>query len=320
MAGSAGITLTADPALAAAVEAWLAWLADERRMSRHTLDGYSRDVAAFLGFLQVHLGERPTLAALAGLQTSDLRAYLARRLGDGLAKTSAARHLSSLRALFKYLDRRGLVVNGAIRALRTPRQPKSLPKSLSVLEAADSLAEAGGLAWKPWMGKRDTALLTLLYGCGLRLGEALSLTPADLSDGEVLRVTGKGDKQRIVPMLPVVREMIDAYLAASPFPMTSSQPLFRGARGGALNPGVVQRQVRRLRAHLGLPDSATPHALRHSFATHLLQGGGDLRAIQELLGHASLSTTQRYTANDAEGLAAIHAKAHPRARKTSLAA
>ncbi|MFY7962497.1 MAG: tyrosine recombinase XerC [Elsteraceae bacterium] len=320
MAGSAGITLTADPSLAAAIEAWLAWLGDERRLSPHTLDGYGRDVAAFLDFLQDHLGERPSLASLAALSTSDLRAYLARRLGSGLAKTSAARHLSSLRALFKYLERRELVANPAIRALRTPRQPKSLPKSLTVMEAADSLAEVDGLAWKPWMGKRDTALLTLLYGCGLRLGEALSLTGADLTDGELLRVTGKGDKQRVVPMLPVVREAIDAYRAASPFPITANQPLFRGARGGPLNPGVVQRQVRRLRAHLGLPDSATPHALRHSFATHLLQGGGDLRAIQELLGHASLSTTQRYTANDAEGLAAIHAKAHPRARKTSLAA
>lgn len=320
MAGSAGIAFTADPALAAAVEAWLAWLGDERRLSPHTLDGYGRDVAAFLDFLQDHLGERPTLAALAALQTSDLRAYLARRLGAGLAKTSAARHLSSLRALFKYLERRGLVANAAIRALRTPRQPKSLPKSLTVIEAADSLAEVDGLAWKPWMGKRDTALLTLLYGCGLRLGEALALTGADLADGDLLRVTGKGNKQRVVPMLPVVMEAIEAYRAACPFPITASQPLFRGARGGPLNPGVVQRQVRRLRAHLGLPDSATPHALRHSFATHLLQGGGDLRAIQELLGHASLSTTQRYTANDAEGLAAIHAKAHPRARKTSLAA
>ena len=320
MAGSSGISFTADPDLTAAVEIWLAWLADERRMSRHTIDGYGRDVAAFLSFLQEHQGERPTLAVMRALQTSDLRAYLARRLTGGLAKTSAARHLSSLRALFKHLERRGLVANPAIRVLRTPRQPKSLPKSLTVLEAADSLAEVDGLAWKPWMGKRDTALLTLLYGCGLRLGEALSLTGADLPEGEVLRVTGKGDKQRIVPMLPVVREAIDAYLQASPYPFVPSQPLFRGARGGPLNPGVVQRQVRRLRAHLGLPDSATPHALRHSFATHLLQGGGDLRAIQELLGHASLSTTQRYTANDAEGLAAIHAKAHPRARKTSLAA
>ena len=320
MAGSSGISFTADPDLAAAVEIWLAWLADERRMSRHTIDGYGRDVAAFLSFLQEHRGERPTLAVMRALQTSDLRAYLARRLTGGLAKTSAARHLSSLRALFKHLERRGLVANPAIRVLRTPRQPKSLPKSLTVLEAADSLAEVDGLAWKPWMGKRDTALLTLLYGCGLRLGEALALTGADLPEDEVLRVTGKGDKQRIVPMLPVVREAIDAYIQASPYPVGPSQPLFRGARGGALNPGVVQRQVRRLRAHLGLPDSATPHALRHSFATHLLQGGGDLRAIQELLGHASLSTTQRYTANDAEGLAAIHAKAHPRARKTSLAA
>ncbi len=320
MAGSAGITLAADPSLTGAVADWLAWLADERRMSRHTIDGYGRDVAAFLQFLQDHVGERPALATLTGLQTSDLRAYLARRLNDGLAKSSAARHLSSLRALFKHLERRGLIANAAIRTLRTPRLPKSLPKSLTVAEAADSLSEADGLAWKPWMGKRDVALLTLLYGCGLRLGEALSLTGGDLCDGEVLRVTGKGDKQRIVPMLPIVREAIETYLATSPYAITPSQPLFRGARGGPLNPGVVQRQVRRLRAHLGLPDSATPHALRHSFATHLLQGGGDLRAIQELLGHASLSTTQRYTANDAEGLAAIHAKAHPRARKTPLAA
>jgi integrase/recombinase XerC len=298
----------------AAATGWLDWLTHEKRASVHSVDGYGRDLAAFLTFLQMHLGHLPGLADLAGLTPADFRAYLAQRFNDGLARSSAARALSALRGFFRFLDRRGLCANAALGTVRTPRLPKSVPKALSEDEAAHSLETIETLALHPWMGKRDLALLTLLYGCGLRLGEALGLSRSEAPRGDALVVTGKGNKQRVVPVLPVVRDAIDDYLAHCPFQQAPEGPLFVGARGGALNPGVVQRQVRRLRAALGLPDSATPHALRHSFATHLLASGGDLRSIQELLGHASLSTTQRYTTVDATRLMEIHRAAHPRAR------
>ncbi|MBI3516084.1 MAG: tyrosine recombinase XerC [Proteobacteria bacterium] len=313
--GSAALLRFAgDAAVAAACTGWLDWLAHEKRASPHSVDGYGRDVAAFLDFLQGHLGQAPGLADLAQLTPADFRAYLAHRFDAGLARSSAARGLSALRGFFRFLERRGLAANAALGVVRTPRLPKSVPKALSEDEAAQSLETIEGLALHPWMGKRDLALLTLLYGCGLRLGEALGLTRAQVPRGDALMVTGKGNKQRVVPVLPIVREALDDYLAACPFQLAPDAPLFVGARGGALNPGVVQRQVRRLRAALGLPDTATPHALRHSFATHLLGSGGDLRSIQELLGHASLSTTQRYTTVDSTRLLEIHRAAHPRGR------
>ena len=310
----AAIGFAGDRAVIAAATSWLDWLTHEKRASPHSVDGYGRDLAAFLGFLQGHLGHLPGLADLAGLAPADFRAYLAQRFADGLARSSAARALSALRGFFLFLDRRGLCANAAFGTVKTPRLPKSVPKALSEDEAAHSLETVEALALHPWMGKRDLALLTLLYGCGLRLGEALALTHGEAPRGDALMVTGKGNKQRVVPVLPAVREAIDDYLAHCPFQLAPEAPLFVGARGGALNPGVVQRQVRRLRAALGLPDSATPHALRHSFATHLLEDGGDLRTIQELLGHASLSTTQRYTTVDATRLMEVHRAAHPRAR------
>ena len=297
-----------------AVESWRQWLAGEKRASAHTLDGYGRDLAAFLGFLSEHLGAEPDLAALAGLGAGDFRAFLARRMGDGLARSSLARTMSTLRGFFKFLDREGLVHNPAIATVKAPRPPKSVPKPLAADEALEALATAGELHDEPWLAARDVALFTLLYGAGLRLGEALGLTRHDLPRGETMVITGKGRKQRVVPLLPVVKEAIAEYLRQSPYPAEAGDPLFLGARGGRLNPGVVQRQMRRLRLLLGLPETATPHALRHSFATHLLAGGGDLRTIQELLGHASLSTTQRYTEIDPAKLARVYNDAHPRAK------
>ena len=308
------IAFVGDDGLVAAVTAWQRWLAEEKRASAHTLDGYGRDLAAFLGFLQHHRGGEPRLEDLADLTPADFRAFLAQRNGDGLARSSMARAMSSLRGFFRFLDQTDRLRNPAIQAVRSPRPPRSLPKPLAAQEAMETLASAPSLQDQPWLAARDLALFTLLYGCGLRLGEALGLTVAEAPLGDVVRITGKGQKQRMVPVLPVVRQAIADYLRLRPPATESRAPLFIGARGQSLNPGVVQRQMRRLRALLGLADTATPHALRHSFATHLLSAGGDLRTIQELLGHASLSTTQRYTDVDAGRLAATYRAAHPRAK------
>ena len=329
----------AEPAVVSAIEDWRGWLAHERRASRHTVDAYGRDVAAFLRFLAGHLGFPPGLRDLDGLTPADFRSYLASRAGHGLGRTSVARAMSTLRGFFRFLDRAGLVHNAAIGSVRTPRIPQSIPKALTVVDARMAVEKVGDLSDEPWVARRDTALLLLLYGCGLRIGEALALNrgqapaglPAEAASGTkaglsaeaasgtkaggTMVITGKGNKQRMVPVLPVVARAMDDYLAACPYPLGDDDPLFVGVRGKRLNAGVVQRQVRRLRALLGLPETATPHALRHSFATHLLSGGGDLRTIQELLGHASLSTTQRYTAVDAGHLTAVYRKAHPRARR-----
>jgi integrase/recombinase XerC len=312
---SVPIAFVAAPDLLAAVEAWRVWLAGERRASPHTLDGYARDLAAFLSFLSAHLGQAPDLAAVNGLGVADFRAFLAHRGGQGLARSSLARGMSTLRGFYRFLDRRGLGGNAALATVRTPRPPHAVPKALAEDEALEAVSAVGDLQDEPWLAARDIALFTLLYGCGLRLGEALALSWRERPRGDSMVVTGKGRKQRLVPVLPVVHEAIADYLRLCPYPVAPDRPLFLGARGGALNPGVVQRQMRRLRLLLGLPDTATPHALRHSFATHLLAGGGDLRTIQELLGHASLATTQRYTEVDAASLRKVYAAAHPRARK-----
>nr|WP_255448565.1 tyrosine recombinase XerC [Telmatospirillum sp. J64-1] len=308
------IHFVADGALLEAVESWRTWLADERRASSHTLDGYGRDLAAFLTFLAEHLGETPRLEDLSALTPADFRAFLARRSGEGISRSSVARGMSTLRSFFRFLDRLGKVHNPAVEAVRAPRPPRSVPKPLKEDEALEALHTVGELHDEPWLAARDVALFTLLYGCGLRIGEALDLTRGTRPTAQSMIITGKGRKQRVVPVLPVVREAVEDYLRLCPFPGDDDSPLFLGARGARLNPGVVQRQMRRLRDLLGLPETATPHALRHSFATHLLAGGGDLRTIQELLGHASLSTTQRYTEVDAAKLTAVYDEAHPRAR------
>lgn len=305
----------AEPALKRALTGWLGWLAYEKRSSPHTIDNYARDVAKFLAFLAEHLGFTPGLKELGDLTAIDFRAWLARQNAEGKSRTTVARRVSTLRTLYKYLEREGIVSNAAIHAVRTPKVPKSLPKALTIEDALVAVEVADQLADEPWIGKRDRALLKLLYGCGLRLSEALNLDVRDLPDGDTMVITGKGDKQRVVPVLDAVKRDIAAYVKSSPYPMTPQSPLFLGARGGRLNPGVAQAMVRKLRALLGLPDTVTPHALRHSFATHLLSGGGDLRTIQELLGHASLSTTQRYTDVDAAHLQAVHGQSHPRAKR-----
>lgn len=303
------------PDLTAAVVDWQTWLAAERRSSPHTVAAYGRDLSAFFTFLTPYRGGVPELSDLADLHPADFRAWLAQRTQDGLSRPSLARALSTLRGFFKFLERTGRVENAALKTLRSPRLPKQVPRPLSETDAVETLSTAAELQDEPWLAARDVALFSLLYGCGLRLGEALSLTVADRPRGDTLRVLGKGSKERIVPVLPLVRDAIAAYLAQRPDGSPDTSALFIGARGGALNPGVVQRQMRRLRALLGLGERATPHALRHSFATHLLTNGGDLRTIQELLGHSTLATTQRYTQVDPSQLTRVYQSAHPRAGK-----
>jgi integrase/recombinase XerC len=315
MARSAGRRLKAKADLVAAADAWRDWLAHERRASPHTQAAYQHDLTFFIDALAEHLGGPPDLADIRALKPADFRAWLARRSGDGLAKTSIARGLSTLRGFIRFLDKRGYGGNAHLASLRTPKIPRSVPKPLREEDAVGVMAEAEAIhEAKPWIAKRDAAVLALLYGCGLRISEALGLKRRDAPKGETLRVLGKGNKERIVPVLPVVREAVEDYLALCPFPADPDGPLFYGVRGKQLSPREIQKTMRMVRARLGLAETATPHALRHSFATHLLAGGADLRAIQELLGHASLSTTQRYTEVADEQLLKVHTAAHPRAR------
>lgn len=305
---------TAAPDVIEALGAWRRWLESERHASRHTVAAYLGDVAVFLEFLTGYHGRPPGLNDLGDTSLADFRAWLTRRAADGLGIASRARALAGVRNLFRWLDRSGRLHNPAIGLLRTPRQRRPVPRPLTVADAAGMLDTAEAAPEAPWIGARDRALFTLLYGCGLRIDEALSLNRGEAPLGDTLIVTGKGNKQRMVPVLPVVGAALRAYLDACPYPLGSDEALFVGVRGGRLNPGVAQRQMRHLRALLGLPDTATPHALRHSFASHLLADGADLRAIQDLLGHASLSSTQRYTDVDADRMMEIYDSAHPRAR------
>ena len=278
-----------------------------------------RDLSVFFAFLMTHLGGPVTLAGLEGLRAADFRSYLARRAGERRAKTSTARAVSVLRGFYRHLERQQLAANGAIASLRSPRLPRAVPRPLTAGQAGDVVAAArdGAASASPqaWIAKRDAAVLLLLYGCGLRIGEALGLDGRDATGADVLLVRGKGGKERGVPVLPLVNRAIADYRAACPHPLEAGGPLFVGVRGGRLGARAIQAGMARLRAALGLPPSATPHALRHSFATHLLADGGDLRSIQELLGHASLTTTQRYTEIDEAGLTAAYNAAHPRARR-----
>lgn len=301
-----------------AIDDWTRWLESERRASTHTAEAYRRDLSAFFIFLSDHLGGEPSLSDLQTLTPADFRSYLARRSAEGLARTSVARAMSTLRNFFRFLDRTGKVHNPAINAVRTPKTPSSIPKALTPEDALAAVKTAGELQDKPWLAKRDMAIMLLLYGCGLRISEALNLNGGDFGSSTsaegTLRIIGKGNKERIVPVLPIVAQAVAAYRESCPHAITADDPLFVGSRGARLNARVVQRQVEKVRHLLGLGDSATPHAFRHSFATHLLAKGGDLRTIQELLGHASLSTTQRYTAVDEEKLKAVYEEAHPRAK------
>ena len=301
--------------LRAAIALWAAWLAGERRASAHTVAAYGRDLAFFLDFLTEHLGEAPGLDAFSRLSPADFRAFLAARAARGLTPSSLSRGLSVLRGFARFLERRGFAKAPALALLSSPKRKRSLPRPLGVEAAKNTVTAASEVAARKWAGKRDAAILALLYGCGLRLSEALGLSRAEAPLGDGLLVMGKGRKMRRVPVLPAVRKAVEEYLAACPFALEKKGPLFVGARGGPLHPRLVQRQMALLRGYLGLPQSATPHALRHSFATHLLGAGGDLRAIQELLGHASLTTTERYTGVDSERLISIYNAAHPRARE-----
>ena len=297
---------------------FLAWLARERRASPHTLEAYGRDIADLLGFLTRHQGAEPDLAALGALTPADLRGFLAARAAEGAGNATRARQLAAIRSFLRFLARRRDIPPVAIAAMRGPKRVQPVPRALNRADARAVGVEIGGVHHpeRPeFQAARDVALFTLLYGCGLRISEALSLNIADAplpGSDAALRILGKGGKTRLVPVLPVVRQAIAAWMAfrggAEP-----DAPLFLGARGKRLDPAVAQKTLRDYRRLAGLPEHATPHALRHSFATHLLAGGADLRAIQELLGHASLSTTQRYIAVDSEGLLATWRLAHPRA-------
>jgi integrase/recombinase XerC len=300
--------------VAGEVARWLAYLSAERRMSPKTVEAYGRDARQFLAFLCGHLGRRVTLPALSRLEPVDVRAFMAARRADGIAGRSLMRMLAGVRSFARFLERSGRGSIGALAAVRTPKPARTLPKPLAVAAAkriTDTALRAGD-ARAPWILARDAAVLALLYGAGLRISEALSLRRKDMPS-DALTVTGKGNKARMVPVLAQVARLVAEYLALCPHQLPADGPLFVGAKGGPLSPRIVQLAMAELRGALGLPETATPHALRHSFATHLLARGGDLRAIQELLGHASLSTTQVYTAVDTERLLEVYRSAHPRA-------
>ena len=303
--------LLVDAEIERQLQAWRRDLGAVRRLAPKTLEAYGRDIGQFFTFLAPHAGGPVSVATLRDMRAADLRAFMAKRREDGVEARSLARSLSAIKSLFRFLEREGVLATEALNVIRTPKAKKSLPKALTVLEAKATIVMTGEFEDRPWVAARDMAVLSLCYGAGLRISEALSLCRADL-DGMALRVTGKGGKTRLVPLLDSVRAGVETYLKLCPFPLTPSQPLFRGVKGGVLSPRLIQQRVVQLRSALGLPPSATPHALRHSFATHLLGRGGDLRAIQELLGHASLSTTQIYTAIDTERLLDAYRAAHPR--------
>ena len=308
----------AAPDVAAEIARWLSHLGAERRMSAKTCEAYGRDLRQFLVFLAEHLGGKPSLAGLAKLTPQDVRAFMAARRADGIGGRSLMRALAGVRSFTRYLERHHNGTVAALAAVRAPKLARTLPKPLAVA-AAKRIADAdlrAGEAREPWVLARDAAVLALLYGSGLRISEALGLRRGDMpapGQGDAIRVTGKGNKQRIVPVLRQVAQLAADYVALCPYDLPADGSLFIGARGGPLSPRIIQLVMERLRGALSLPDTATPHALRHSFATHLLARGGDLRTIQELLGHASLSTTQIYTAVDTDRLLEVYRSAHPRA-------
>lgn len=308
---SLGFAAQAD--LQDAIARWQRWLSTEKGASPATIRAYNTDLAEFLAFMADYRERKPGLNDLGNISLMEFRAWLSARAMEGAQAVTRARGISGVRNLFKWLDRHGIVHNPHIGALKAPKLKSSLPRPLHEKDMGALLDEAASLPDAPWIGLRDRALFTLLYGCGLRISEALALNRNDLPPGSAtVRVLGKGSKERQVPVLPAVNEAVATYLEACPWQGTDA--IFVGSRGDRLNASVARKQMQALRGALQLPDSATPHALRHSFATHLLGGGADLRAIQDLLGHASLSTTQRYTDVDTEKLLAVYANAHPRAR------
>ena len=292
-------------------KAWLASLAHERRASPHTLRAYGDDLVRFLGFLHGHLGGTVNERALARLSPADIRAFITVRRGEGLGAKGVQRAMAAVRSFFKYLARENILESPAARSVRTPRIRKGLPRPLSEIDAARAIEQAGEHDIE-WIGARDAALLTLLYGAGLRISEALSLKRGDVPLAPSLTILGKGSKERVVPVLDQVRDAIATYERLIPFTGTKDSALFLSRRGKPMSAREAQLLMEKLRGALGLSERATPHAMRHSFATHLLANGGDLRAVQELLGHASLSTTQTYTEIDTRKLMEVYEKAHPR--------
>lgn len=298
-----------------ALSDWLSGLKSLRGASEATVDAYRRDVTDYLAFMAEHHGGPQGLAALGDVRTADMRAWMARERSSGLGARSLARKLSAVKTFYRWLaEREGLEVTPVLSA-RAPKFQRSLPRPLAEDAAKAMIDTVGSWDARPWVAARDAAVVTLLYGCGLRISEALSLTVDDLPLGETLRITGKGGKERIVPVIAPARRAVESYAEVVPFPLEAGTPLFRAIRGGPLSPRAVQQVVAQARMALGLPASATPHAMRHSFATHLLSAGGDLRSIQDLLGHASLSTTQVYTAVDTARLMEVYDAAHPRAKR-----
>lgn len=311
MAGAGVIGFS--PALGAALAQWADHLRALDGASEHTLTAYRADVAGFLGFLHTYHGESLGVVRLAGVSQADMRAWMAHERGRGLSSRSLARGLSSVKSFFRWLAAREGFDPTHVLSAKAPKFPRKLPRPLSVDGAKAVIGQVELQAMEPWIAARDAAVVTLLYGCGLRISEALGLRGADFPLADVIRIRGKGDKERLVPVLPAAREAVADYVRLCPWPVEAEAALFRGARGGPLNPRLVALAMEHARAALGLPATATPHALRHSFATHLLAAGGDLRSIQELLGHASLSTTQVYTAVDSARLMEVYRSAHPRA-------
>lgn len=313
----AKLAVMCGPDTAKAVAGWSDFLRAERRLADKTLEAYGRDILQYFRFLSDHLAGPVRLQDLVELKPADFRAFLARRRNDGASSRTLARTLSAIRSLFHFWRKRGLVENTAVDAVRMPKLPHGVPKPLHVAAAARVVAQDTGsdLTSVKWVKARDSAVMTILYGSGLRISEALGLNVQDfpcVGSDAALRIMGKGGKERIVPVLPVAQEAVEDYIALCPHELPPEGPLFVGVKGARLSPRIVQLAMQRLRGALGLPDTATPHALRHSFATHLLSAGGDLRTIQELLGHASLSTTQVYTEVDRAHLLGQYDKAHPR--------
>ena len=299
------INYNADKEVKALIARWSAWLTGERMYSPHTVDAYCRDLAIFTAFFDKPLN----LKKLARIDIRGFRAYLSSRAAENISKTSLAREISTIRNFFRWLNKNDIIKNDAISLLSSPRQPKALPRAADTEDIFKLLGKACQNAARPWEGLRDKAVFTLLYGCGLRISEALSLNIGDLDDQHLLRITGKGNKTRLVPLLPAVVDSINNYLAECPYRQQTGDPMFLGARGERLSPRIIQRQMQKIRLEIGLPETITPHALRHSYATHLLAAGTDLRSIQELLGHSSLTTTQRYTEVEIEKLKEEYHKA-----------
>ena len=322
MSAPTNILIYAAPCLTKALGMWLEHLKSERRLAAKTLEAYERDLRQFCQHLTEYLGHPPRKSDFSDLKPLHMRGYLARRREAGNGARTLARDLAGIRSFVRFLERRGEASSAGLTAMRSPRQPATLPKPVKPEEAQRLIGIDHQMHEEPWIAARDAAIMTLLYGCGLRISEGLGLTPADflITDAAMpdptarsLRILGKGGKTRLVPVLPIVNSAIKDYVLQCPYVLQPDQALFRGRRGGPVQPAVIQRAMRLMRGALGLPATATPHAMRHSFATHLLGNGGDLRTIQELLGHASLSTTQKYTAVDTDALLKTWNAAHPRA-------